>query len=272
MPKLVKHLESVISGERRGVSSAILKLALLKISWIYLGAVKLRRWLYSKGLLRTKHLPCKVISVGNVVAGGGGKTPTVIAIARMLKERPDLSIAVLSRGYRSKTRCPAVVSDGENNILDPGEAGDEPYLLGRSLPGTPVLIGKDRIQTGLMAVRRWDCQIAILDDGFQYLKLARDIDIVTVDATRPFGLDHVLPRGYLREPLSALNHADLILLTRVDQCKNLDFVRDKLTRIAPSIPIFESIYKPRSLCSLDTGQEMGLDAVKGKNIQSSVVC
>ena len=96
-------------------------------------------------------------------------------------------------------------------------------------------------QTGLTALRRWNCQVVILDDGFQYLKLARDIDIVTVDATRPFGLGHVLPRGYLREPLSALNRADLILLTRVDQCENLDSVRDRLNQIAPSVPIFESV-------------------------------
>lgn len=266
MPKLVNYLERVISGERRGISSAILKLALLKTSWVYLGAVKLRRWLYSKGILRTRRIPCKVISVGNVVAGGSGKTPAVIAIARMLKEHSDLSIAVLSRGYRSKVRCPAVVSDGENHLLGPVDAGDEPYLLGHSLPNIPVLIGADRVQTGLMAVRKWDCQVVILDDGFQYLKLARDIDIVTVDATRPFGLNHVLPRGYLREPLSVLNCADLILLTRVDQCDGLGSVRDRLTQIAPSVPVFESIHKPRSLRSLDTDQEIELDAVEGKNI------
>jgi tetraacyldisaccharide 4'-kinase len=117
-----------------------------------------------------------------------------------------------------------------------------------------------------MAVRRWNSQIVILDDGFQYLRLARDVNIVTVDATRPFGFGHVLPRGYLREPLSVLNYADLILLTRVDQCKDLDSVRDRLTEIAPSAPIFESIYRPNSLCSLDTGQEMALDAIRGKNL------
>jgi len=233
---------------------------------MYLGAVWLRRWLYSKGILSTTHLPCKVISVGNVVMGGSGKTPAVIAIARMLKERSDLRIAVLSRGYHSKTRNPAVVSDGAKILLDSAEAGDEPYLLSQSLPGIPVLIGKDRVETGFMAVHRWNSQIIILDDGFQYLRLARDIDIVTMDATRPFGLEHALPRGYLREPLSALNRADLILLTRVDQCENLGFVRDRLTQIAPSVPVCESIHKPRSLRSLDTGQEMGLGTVKDEKV------
>lgn len=262
----MSYLERVISGERRDLFSAILRLKLLQISWICLGAVKLRRWLYSKGIPRTKHLPCKVISVGNVVVGGSGKTPAVMAIAGMLKAHTDLSVAVLSRGYRSKVRGPDVVSDGENVLLNPVEAGDEPYLLARSLPGVPVLIGRDRVQTGLMAIRKWDCRVVILDDGFQYLRLARDIDIITIDATRPFGFDHVLPRGYLREPLSTLNRADLILLTRANQCKNLSSVRDRLAEIAPSVPIFESIYEPCSLRSLDTHQEIGLDAIRGRNI------
>jgi len=263
---MIGYLQSVISGERRGFFSAVLRLKLLVLSWIYLGMVKLRRWLYSMGVLRVRNLPCKVISVGNVAAGGSGKTPAVIAVARMLSEHDDLSIAVLSRGYRSQVRGSAVVSDGEKILLKPAEAGDEPYLLGRSLPGVPVLIAADRLQTGLMAVRRWNSQIVILDDGFQYLRLARDADIVVVDATRPFGLNHVLPRGYLREPLSALRNADLILLTRVDQCENLDSVRARLTEIAPSVPIFESVYKPRSLRSLETQQEMKLDTIRGKKL------
>jgi len=265
IPKM-GYLDSVISGERRGFFSAILKSRLLQTSWIYLGIVKLRRWLCSKGVPRTKHLPCKVISVGNVVVGGSGKTPAAIAIARMLKEHGGLNVVVLSRGYRSKVRGPAVASDGEHILLNPAEAGDEPYLLARSLPGIPVLIGRDRVQTGLIAIRKWDSQVIILDDGFQYLRLARDIDIITMDATRPFGFDHVLPRGYLREPLSALNHADLILLTRVDQCEGLDFVRDRLARIAPSVPIFESVHEPRSLRSLDTHQEMGLNAIRDRDV------
>jgi len=262
----MSYLESVISGERRGLFSAILRSELSQISWICLGIAKLRRWLYSKGVPRAKHLPCKVISVGNVVVGGSGKTPAVIAIARMLKEHTDSNVVILSRGYRSKVRGPVVVSDEQDVLLNPVEAGDEPHLLARSLPGVPVLIGRDRVQTGLMAIRKWNSQVVILDDGFQYLRLARDIDIVTIDATIPFGFDHILPRGYLREPLSTLRHADLILLTRVDQCERLDFVRDRLARIAPSVPIFESIHEPRSLRSLDTNQEVGLDAIRDRNV------
>jgi tetraacyldisaccharide 4'-kinase len=119
-----------------------------------------------------------------------------------------------------------------------------------------------------MAIQNWETQIIILDDGFQYLKLKRDVNIVTMDATRPFGLDHILPRGYLREPLSTLKNADIILLTRVDQCKDLNSVRDRLDSIVPSVPRFESIHAPSSLIRMDTHQDVGLDAVKNKNVLS----
>ena len=110
--KLISYLEVVISGERRGLLTAILRFALLQISWICLGIVKLRRFFYSRGFLLAKHLPCKVISIGNIVAGGSGKTPAVITTARIIRENTGLSVAILSRGYRSKVRGPAVVSDG----------------------------------------------------------------------------------------------------------------------------------------------------------------
>ena len=268
MNKIIEYLEDIVSGERRGILPSLIKTDLLVTSWLCLGVVKLRRRLYSQGILQAKHLPCKVISIGNVVAGGSGKTPATITIARLLKEHTNLKIAVASRGYRSRSKGCAVVSDGKNILLNPYEAGDEPYLLGRSLPDVPVLIGKDRFESGLMANQNWGTQIIILDDGFQYLKLKRDVNIVTMDATRPFGLDHILPRGYLREPLSTLKNADIILLTRVDQCKDLNSVRDRLDSIVPSVPRFESIHAPSSLIRMDTHQDVGLDAVKNKNVLS----
>jgi len=264
--KIIEYLEDIVSGERRGIFPSFIKADLLVISWLCLGVVKLRRHLYSQGILQAKRLPCKVISIGNVVVGGSGKTPATITIARLLNKYTDLKIAIASRGYRSKSKDCAIVSDGKNILLDTYEAGDEPYLLGRSLPDVPVLIGKDRFKSGLMAVQNWETQIIILDDGFQYLKLKRDVNIVTMDATRPFGFDHILPRGYLREPLSTLRNADIILLTRVDQCKDLNSLRDRLDRIAPSILRFESIHAPSSLIRMDTHQDVGFNAVKNKNV------
>ena len=266
MSKIIEYLEKIVSGERRGLLASFIKTDLLVASWLCLVAVKLRRYLYSQGILQTKRLPCKVISIGNVVVGGSGKTPATITIARLLKEKTGLNVAIASRGYRSKSKDCAVVSDGKEILLDPYEAGDEPYLLGRSLPDIPVLIGKDRFKSGLMAIQNWGTQIIILDDGFQYLRLKRNINIVTMDATRPFGFDHILPRGYLREPLSTLKNADIILLTRVDQCKDLNSVRDRLDNIFPSVPRFESMHAPSSLIRMDTHQDIGLDAVQNQNV------
>jgi len=264
--KIIEYLEDIVSGERRGIFPFLIKTDLLTISGLCLGVVKLRRRLYSHGILQTKHLPCKVISIGNVVVGGSGKTPATIAIARLLKEHTDLKIAIASRGYRSKSKGCAVVSNGEKILLDPDEAGDEPYLIGRSLPNIPVVIGKDRFESGLIVVKNWGTQILILDDGFQYLRLKRDVNIVTMDSTRPFGFEHILPGGYLREPLSTLKNADIILLTRVDQCKDLKEVRGRLDKIAPSVARFESIHAPCSLIRMDSRQDVKLSAVKDQNI------
>jgi len=262
----VKYLEDVITKNQTGFISHIIRTGLLLLSWIGLIVVKLRRWLYTKGILPGKKLPCKVISVGNIVVGGSGKTPAVIAIANMLKSNTGLSIGVLSRGYLSMIKGPAVVSDGENILLEPLEAGDEPYLLAQNLCGIPVFIGKDRFRTGSMAFNKWKCQILILDDGFQYLKLSRDMDIITIDATRPFGYEHILPRGYLREPISNLKQAGAIILTRVDQCKNLEYLRARLSDLAPLVPILESIHKPLYLCTSDKRDNIGLGAINNKKI------
>lgn len=262
----INYLNNIISGKSRGVLSAIIRAGLLIISWIGLLVVKSRRWLYLKGIFSSKRLLCKVISVGNVTVGGSGKTPAVIALATMLRDYTNLKIGILSRGYLSKIKGPAVVSDGKNLLLNSIEAGDEPYLMGKNLPNIPVFIGKNKIKTGLIASRKWGCQLLILDDGFQYLKLARNLDIITIDATRPFGYDRILPRGYLREPLSTLKHAGLILLTRVDQCENMDYVRNRLSKVAPSVPIFESIHKPVSFYHLHSRQEFDLNAIKDKKI------
>lgn len=266
MNRIIIYLESIISGERNGFFPAVIKSGLLIISWIILVLVATRRWLYSIGILRIKHLPCKVISVGNVVVGGSGKTPAVIAIAKLLTKDDNIRIAVISRGYKSKTKGTAIVSDGNNIFLDSYQAGDEPYLIAQNLAGISVLIGKNRAKSALEAIKRWRTHIVILDDGFQYLKLACDVNIVTIDSTRPFGFNHVLPRGYLREPLSTLKKADIILLTRTDQCNNLNELKMMLGKIAPSIPIYESVHAPMSLIQADTNQILSIDALKGYKI------
>lgn len=264
--KLIEYLDSVISGKRKGILPALIRLSLLEISWLSFIIIKVKNQLYSSKIVKIKSLPCKVISVGNIVVGGTGKTPTVITIAKMLQRSTNLKIAVLSRGYKSKMHGNTVISDGKSILYDQSEVGDEPYLIAKKLPNVPVIIGKDRFTSGFIAISNFNTQVVILDDGFQYLKLKRDINILIIDSTQPFGYEHILPRGYLREPLSAIKRADIILLTRVDQCNDINYVYNRLKLIAPSIPIFESIHYPTSLHAINENENIGLDNIKGKNI------
>ncbi|MFQ6116411.1 MAG: tetraacyldisaccharide 4'-kinase, partial [bacterium] len=219
-----------------------------------------------QGILKSKRLPCIVISIGNIVAGGTGKTPAVIAIARLL-QRASMRVAVISRGYRSTSRGKfAVVSDGEKILLSPEETGDEAHLLARSLKGVPILIGKKRFEAGLEAIKLWQVDVILLDDGFQHWKLAKDLDIVAVDATQPFGTGRMLPSGTLREPKSTLRHADIILLTRVDQTSNLNSVYAQIRKYAPHQPIVESAHVPYSLRTMGGTEILGLELLEGKNV------
>jgi len=270
--KLFDYLDSVISGKRKGLFTVVLKLSLFDLSLLYSGVVRLRRWLYYNDILRAKRLPCKVISIGNIVAGGSGKTPAAIAIASMIRdyteyyELSSLKMAIVTRGYRGMAHANSVVSDGSNILMNASDAGDEPYMMAHKLPGIPVIIGKDRYRSGLTAIQKWGSQVIILDDGFQYLRLIKDINIITIDSTRPFGFNYMLPMGYLREPLSTIKKADIILLTRVDQCKNLGVIKEKIELIAPRVPVFESVHTPYALYAPGTSQNSGLDTIKNRNI------
>ena len=171
---------------------------------------------YTWGVRRQRKLPCTVVSIGNLTLGGTGKTPLTMWVARWYQQQ-GWRVAVLSRGYgaRPSTRL-RVVSSGNGPLIDWQAAGDEPYLLACCLPGVPVLIGKDRYRAGRYAYEQFGAHVLILDDGFQYYALQRDLDIVLIDASNPFGSGSLFPRGILREPLRALRRADAMVLTRVE--------------------------------------------------------
>jgi tetraacyldisaccharide 4'-kinase len=170
---------------------------------------------YTYGMRRSKQLPCRVISIGNLTLGGTGKTPLTMWMARWYQEQ-GWRVVVLSRGYGAQPATPfRVVSTGDGPLLDWRKVGDEPYLLAQSLPGIPVLIGRNRYLSGCYACDQFGAQVVILDDGFQHYALRRDLDVVLVDASNPFGHGTLFPRGILREPLRALRRADAIVLTRV---------------------------------------------------------
>ena len=191
-------------------------------SYLFKAIVLLRSFLYRKGIFKSHRLPCKVISIGNITVGGTGKTPVTCLIARYLKDA-GCRVTVLSRGYRAQGGTePLIVSDDKHVIAGPEIAGDEAVMLAHKLPGVPVLAGKNRFLLGQRAVHDFSAQAVLLDDGFQHYPLQRDLDIVLINARNPFGNGFLLPRGTLREPLSALSRAPLIVLTKVEETTGLE--------------------------------------------------
>ncbi len=255
---LVRFWEGIVNGE----GSPILKIAgpfLLLASYFYLVAATAHR-----KLCREKRLSCPVISVGNIAAGGTGKTPAVETICRMLMDmgrRP----AVISRGYMgSGGLSPSLVSDGSVVFLAEEEAGDEPLMLARALPGTAVLTGRDRYEAGRLALENPGVDVIVLDDGFQCYGLGRDLDIVVVDSVQPFGNGHLLPRGTLREMPARLRAADLLVLTHVDLCGNINDVKKTVRLASCGKPVLESIHEPACFRRVRTGEEFHTDEFKGK--------
>lgn len=215
---------------------------LLAMSTSYGAIAKMQAKLFENGVFESGKLPCMVISIGNIVAGGSGKTPMTIYLAQLLKKM-GVHPAVLSRGYKGKAeKKGTVVSNGVSILKGPHDAGDEPYLIARTLSTVPVLVGASRYQSGLTAIKHFHSKVIVLDDGFQHHKLMKDLNIVLLDSQRPFGNGFLLPRGPLREPLSALKRADAFVLTRHED-QNID--QRELMRIAKQRPIFKSIHIPK---------------------------
>jgi tetraacyldisaccharide 4'-kinase len=202
--------------------------------------------------------------VGNITAGGTGKTPLVMALAKGLMER-GIPVAILSRGYKGKTGSGPLVNDGRHLLLSPEESGDEPFLMAKTLKSVPVLVGKDRCSTGQTALHRFGVRGLLLDDGYQYLPLHRDLDILLIDSQTGLGDLHLLPRGILREPLSHLRRASLFLLTKMEHPGTYHPLEEKLRRIHPSAQILHSHYEPVGLIGPDEEWE-DLRSLKGKKV------
>src|SRR5271154_6713120 len=276
-------LEVVIFEERHDFRAKLTRTVLFGGSKVFQVAVKVRRWLYNIRILRDKTLGVQVIAIGNLTVGGTGKTPVVEKFARELRDA-GRNVAILSRGYRSKPlpfhtwllnkiflredqNPPRVVSDGKSLLLDSEMAGDEPYMLASNLRDVVVLVDKDRVKSGRYAIEKFGCDTLLLDDGFQYWHLrGRRHDVVLIDRRQPFGNEHLLPRGTLREPHKHLARAHTIFITKSDG--NTSELRERIAQYNPTAPIIECIHRPLYFEDVFTGERKGLELLAGKKVAS----
>ena len=272
---LVKLIQEKGADRDQPVGIVFLLRFLKALSWLFGGVVAIRYFLYGTGALRRHPLGIQVISIGNVTAGGTGKTPVTEIFARTLAAE-GRKVAILSRGYRRKEAPwwqrvftqvvdpPLVVSDGKHVLLDSTTGGDEPYMLASNLPGVAVIVDRNRVKAGRYAVKRLGCNTLILDDGFQYQKLKHSIEVVLVDSSNPFGNGNLLPRGILREPARNIRRADIIFLTK---CKgDVSAVKEEIRRYNATAEIVECNHAPRVLKDVWSREEFPLDWLRGKTV------
>jgi tetraacyldisaccharide 4'-kinase len=235
----------LVRGERRGLWPTMQRAGLRLAAFPYSAAVRVRNLLFHRGWLHSETVPIPVVSVGNLTVGGTGKTPCVEYIARFYRKL-GRRVTILSRGYGGADGC-----------------NDEALLLKENLPDVPHLQGADRVALARIAFAKRESDVLVLDDGFQHRRLARDLDVVLIDATAPWGHGYLLPRGLLREPPSSLRRADVLVLTRCDQApaERRERLRRTLSRIAPQKPVVETTHRPVELSNCD-GESAPLELLR----------
>jgi len=235
--------------------------------------VRLRKTAYARGWVKKNRLDCLVVSVGNLALGGTGKTPLTIYLTRLIQSY-GYRVVIVSRGYKGSAEGKGGVVSNGNEIAMPASAcGDEAYMMARILNDTPVLVGQDRYAAGSMALQTFRPQVILLDDGFQHMRLERDIDLVLLDAEKPFANGKLLPRGTLREQKDALQRASAVVLTRAE--KGCPTAIREVEQHAPGKPIFQCVHRsyiagmtpPNAANGFDTPsarEASGLDSLKGR--------
>ena len=268
----------VVFGRAHGFRAFMMRCLLRFASLLFFVLVKVRLFLFRRRIKTVRNLGTLVISVGNITAGGTGKTPVVELLSRTLAQR-GRTVSILTRGYKSADLgtpqtwtgadgrpvddLPKIASDGTTRHLGPLHAGDEPFMLARNLDGVSVLVDKDRVKSGIFAIEQLGADTLILDDGMQYLKLAHELDIVLVDCGAPFGTGALLPRGTMRDPRSSLKRADYIILTKSDGAPQDDLIR-RIRRYNKSADIIVTNHGPKYFENVFTGERKPLDFVNDK--------
>jgi len=242
---MVNFIYSLMTDKRNGAVYAPFKAVLYLASLAYGAAIFIRTVLYKFAIFRTRHVPMKVISVGNLTLGGTGKTPFVIALAKILEDEMKRNACIMIRGY----------------------GWDEQAMLKRNLTDTPILVGEDRVRSAHRAIKLYGSSTAILDDGFQYWELGRDLNIVLIDSRNPFGNGHLFPRGVLRETKAALKRADIVVFTKTNKSgARLAALKDEIRRIKSDIIFLEAIHEPHHLYDVKARKFYDLSYMNGKRV------
>jgi tetraacyldisaccharide 4''-kinase len=243
----------LISGEYRGILGVPGRAFLRGLEIPYTGVTSLRNAGYERQLLKSERLSVPVISVGNLTAGGTGKTPVVYFLAKWL-EAEGYCPAIIMRGYRAQADLKKnhLVADENGIRLSQSEAGDEATQLAEQLKGVPIWIGADRVNGGRRAIAESRANVLIMDDGFQHRRLFREMDIVLIDALKPWGYGHVLPRGLLRESIAGIQRADAVLITRADVVSESELkeIEMKIRKYHSEVPILRTSHRPSQLRDL----------------------
>ncbi|MCK5357220.1 MAG: tetraacyldisaccharide 4'-kinase, partial [Elusimicrobiales bacterium] len=240
--------------------------ALSFLSFIYGFTINTRKQLYKTGFLKELSLPVKVICFGNISTGGTGKTSTVIMAATELK-KTGFNVAIIMRGYKRKNKKREVVILHKDRDFSPDEAGDEALMLYDILKdlSIPIIVSSDRYKAGKEAIKEFDSNIILMDDGYQYFRLKRDKNFLLINAATDFRNEKILPIGNLRENKNGINRADLIILTHCEREneEKLKEIKHAIYKINPKADIIESMHVPQFFIDASTLKKIPLDFIKG---------
>lgn len=247
-----------------------LAIPLMPLGWVYRALVWLRLTCYRRGLLRTHKLGAPTISIGNLTVGGAGKTPLTEAIARAAL-RAGRRPVILCRGYKRSGRSQVCTAHlAESDAVDAAAMGDEPYLLASRNPRIPVFAGADRVMAARLAGIVGNPELFVLDDAYQHLRVARDCNVLLIDASRALGNGHMIPLGPLREPVSALRRADIVIISKANLGDAGEVRKILRERYRVTVPIYQADYVPARLVRLDGAEDSAPQDLRSREV--SLVC